>query len=502
MVDARQGEPWSADELGMMVAYIRAGNSRPDTARALGRTPGALAAVAHRLITPDRRPFSKSESWKMLCHDLSSTDPGADPDWWELYTTARKTTPAVSRPRPEPKPALSLPVPPVTVFAWPPTLHLDTELATEVWAQLVAAAAGELPDDRERYIVLRRLGLLDGTNTLQALGDELSLSRERVRQLEAKALARIGSRAARPGTAAQTLGAAIDLLAERSDHTLVARLVDSAGTQLSCPPTWLVKSVALMIGQSRDRGDQLGKLTVDYLAYRQKQARQQARAQQRQASIERCLDKWIDDAMWPAHTQALSDVPFPIFRQRIPKSDDRVGFSGSFHSEKLDKTVVFESLLEEAALLVAERSARVLTYQEQPCEVPYSRADGYRSVYIPDLLVTLTDGRILLVEVKPLWQMAVTDNLLKSQAGQRFAAEHGWGWVSVAHAGHTYADLLRRAVDPAVHATLTRELAAGPISWAAMLRLRQNIRIRALDVAAYAAQNDVAVSLTPYQLGS
>lgn len=484
-----------------MVAYMRSGASCADTARALGRTTGALAAVAHRLITPERRPHSKSDSWKLLCHDLSSTDPGADPDWWELYTTARKNTDAVSRPRPEPKPALTLPVPPVTVFAWPPNLHLDAELATEVWAQLVAEAAGELPDDRERYIVLRRLGLLDGTNTLQALGDELSVSRERVRQLEAKALARIGSRAARTGTAAQALAVAIDLIAERSDHTLVARLVDTAGTQLRCQPTWLVKSVALMIGRSRDRCEQLSNLALEYLTYRQKQARQQAREQQRQATIERCLDKWIDDAKWPAQPQELSEAPFPIYRQRTPKSDDRVGFSGWFHSEKLDKTVVFESLLEEAALQVAERSARVLTYQEQPCEVPYCRADGYRSGYIPDLLVTLTDGRGLLVEVKPLWQMAVTDNLLKSQAGQRFAAEHGWGWVSVAQAGHTYADLLRREVDPAVHDALTRELAAGPIGWAAMLRLRQNTQIRALDVAAYAAQNDVALSLTPYRLG-
>lgn len=146
---------------------------------------------------------------------------------------------------------------------------------------------------------------------------------------------------------------------------------------------------------------------------------------------------------------------------------------------------------------MSERSNRVHSYQEQPCKVRYSRINGERSIYIPDLLICLTDGRMLLIEVKPLWQMAVSDNLIKSQAGHRFAAERGWGWVTVAHAGRTYTDLLERDIDPAAH----RALAAGPITWPTMLELRQRIRLTTLDVAAYAAQGGVALSFTPYRLG-
>lgn len=254
-----------------------------------------------------------------------------------------------------------------------------------------------------------------------------------------------------------------------------------------------------MVGASSTRVQQLSALAREYLSFRRDEARKHARKQQRQATIERCVDKWIRDAVWPTSTGTLSDVA--VYCQRIPDSHNRIGLSGSFHSDKLNRTVSFESLLEEAALGVAERSLRVRSYQEQPCKVSYYRIDGERRIYIPDLLIKLTDGRALLIEVKPLWQMAVTDNRLKSKAGQRFAQENGWGWVTVAYGGRNFSDLLRREIEPTAEHALTRALAAGPITWPAMLQLREEAWITALDVAAYAAQHDVALSMTPYQLG-
>ena len=99
--------------------------------------------------------------------------------------------------------------------------------------------------------------------------------------------------------------------------------------------------------------------------------------------------------------------------------------------------------------MTAEKSTHVRTYQEQPCAIPYPSIDIDPGIYIPDLLITLNDGRNLLIEIKPLWQMAVTDNRIKTQAGQRFAHNHGWGWVTIAHAGRTYHDLLHRPINPA-----------------------------------------------------
>lgn len=502
----RQGQPWSSDELAELVSFIRRGCTRTEIARTLGRTSGALAAVADRLISPDRRPANRSDSWKLLCQDVASSDPADDPDWWTRYTIGRSMPrpvrpTSIPTPTPKPKPPCPVAVPPASTFMAPPSLGLDHASAADIWGHLVSAAAGELPDDRERYILLSRLGLLDEPNTLRAIGDALGISDERVRQLEDKALVRITRSANQPGTTAEILAFVIELLSNESDHTLVARLVDSAGTLFRCQPVWMVKAVARMAGLPLTRADPLGELAREYIAYQRDQARKHAHEQQHQEKIERYLDKWLRDAVWPASISALPDVAEPIRRERMPNTHDRVGYSGSFHSEKMNSTVRFESLLEEAAFTVAERSNRVHSYQEQPCKVHYSRIDGERSIYIPDLLICLTDGRMLLIEVKPLWQMAVSDNLLKSQAGQRFAAERGWGWVTVAHAGRTYTDLLERDIDPAAHRALTHALAAGPITWPTMLELRQRIRLTALDVAAYAAQGGVALSLTPYRLG-
>jgi RNA polymerase sigma factor (sigma-70 family) len=45
--------------------------------------------------------------------------------------------------------------------------------------------------DRERQVLERRFGLVAGPQTLAELGDELEITRERVRQIEAKALSKL-----------------------------------------------------------------------------------------------------------------------------------------------------------------------------------------------------------------------------------------------------------------------------------------------------------------------
>jgi RNA polymerase sigma factor (sigma-70 family) len=65
----------------------------------------------------------------------------------------------------------------------------ETEAASAELVARLRDALEALPDERCRYVVRRRYGIDDGTpRTLVEIGDELGLSRERVRQIEAQAV--------------------------------------------------------------------------------------------------------------------------------------------------------------------------------------------------------------------------------------------------------------------------------------------------------------------------
>jgi len=77
----------------------------------------------------------------------------------------------------------------------------DTVVGPDALAELtqelsrMRAAMSVLLTERQQYVLQRRYGLADGTfRTLSAIGRELSLSRERVRQIERDALDRLRHR--------------------------------------------------------------------------------------------------------------------------------------------------------------------------------------------------------------------------------------------------------------------------------------------------------------------
>ena len=78
------------------------------------------------------------------------------------------------------------------VLADPGAVDLDDELERRRRSRTVHRALEELPA-REREILERHYGLEGEPQTLQAIGRELGLTRERVRQLEAHALATLAS---------------------------------------------------------------------------------------------------------------------------------------------------------------------------------------------------------------------------------------------------------------------------------------------------------------------
>ncbi|SMF56523.1 TnsA endonuclease N-terminal domain-containing protein [Pseudogulbenkiania subflava] len=101
---------------------------------------------------------------------------------------------------------------------------------------------------------------------------------------------------------------------------------------------------------------------------------------------------------------------------------------GYFPSKKRNEMVAWESLLEKDALLLMELSPGVITYQEQPEEVPYWDGQAMCS-YVPDLRVNLYNETSLLVEVKPTDELNRPVVKAKYQRIAQHLEEQGVGFL-------------------------------------------------------------------------
>ncbi|MFC0452430.1 TnsA endonuclease N-terminal domain-containing protein [Rhodococcus jostii] len=518
-MDSRHGERWSTEEIHELVERVRAGVVPSELARIHGRTDNAIQATLFRLLPEQLRPVSRSGSWRVFAETVRSSP--ADCDWWSRYTDARvrgranaqseqtgvalpadrrfvePAVPAAVTQRGEANPDTSTSVA-EDLDTWAAnrdSVSLDIDLGA-----VVTEAISSLSDPRLRFIMQRRIGVLDEEpTTLDSIADVLCLSRERVRQLQNTAVTRLTSRYFRESSSTiASLTAVFDQLgSDVSDGVLALRLLDAIDDTFRCNRVWLLNVLARLGGFPSKRAGQLAALGRELREASAAHQRQQAKALAQIDVSDRIVEGWVRDAVWPPSGLGTPEEPGTSMRRRPDQG--ALGVHGSFYSHKRGVDVYFESQLEKDAFCVAELSTCVSTYQEQPCAIPY-RLNGKVCAYHPDLLLTLTDGRVLLIEVKPLWQIALTANRIKASAGRLYAAQRGWGWLSVADRGRTHRDLHGRFISPSMRSTLDHALSSGPLNWGGMQQLRLATPIAGLDVAAYAYQEGALLDLMPYEL--
>ncbi|SIC58646.1 RNA polymerase sigma factor RpoS [Mycobacteroides abscessus subsp. abscessus] len=495
----RRGAPWTSQDIAELVDRVRGGAGRGDLARGLGRTHSAIESAVWRLLPQERRPEAKSQSVQLL-REVLNTDTGGGVDWWARYVQGRAEVRSAraASPRQRERTKGGGPLPEVVqAFAEQPAVVWEPLDGHSEIGPLITQGVAEISDPRKRYIMACRLGLIEGPNTLADIGSTLSITGERVRQLQNAAIMQMQRDAARPGSAGATLAVIFDFL----DHNpaavdvLTQRLLGEA-EEFRCDPFWLIKTVSRIGGRSGAQAETIAAAAAALHQQRRRLERERAQEQRHVAACDRIVDRWIGAACWPPRPGAR---PAGVARQRMPAPSKSAVF-GSYTSQKTGGEIYFESLLEESVFLAAEGSSRVRSYQEQPCQIRYVGEDRIEHTYYPDLVLTLDDGRVLLVEVKPLWQMALTSNRIKCGAGQRYAAENGWGWVSVGSRGQTFRDLEERDIDEPIRACLMAAMAEGPVSWTTLQQLRLQTPITAMDVAAFAVQDNAGLALTPYRL--
>ncbi|MFI9041236.1 TnsA endonuclease N-terminal domain-containing protein [Streptomyces sp. NPDC053726] len=90
---------------------------------------------------------------------------------------------------------------------------------------------------------------------------------------------------------------------------------------------------------------------------------------------------------------------------------------------------------------------------------------GQQRTYYPDVPAATEDDRCIIIEVKPVYEMAMAVNVAKYQAVEEFCRSRGWGLVAT-DGNRTRGLLEHRAVDPQLDHALAAALdAQGELAW-------------------------------------
>lgn len=93
-------------------------------------------------------------------------------------------------------------------------------------------------------------------------------------------------------------------------------------------------------------------------------------------------NSWLSNTDWPPVIAPPPLVAQLTSQREVNDSD----IAGHFYSQKLERTVQYESGLELDIMTLLELREQVFFYQAQPFAIPYSFKGKLRT-YFPDLLV-------------------------------------------------------------------------------------------------------------------
>jgi len=344
-------------------------------------------------------------------------------------------------------------------------------------------------DPRQRDVVVHRYGLDgDPVYLLTDLGETWGVSSERIRQVQLQALRRIlDSLHIDPATAVVRARISQELGGDSAEPwaTLAAEVWPGAPAQAGGLLFILITGSTT----AKTRWDDLFKAWISEL---DRQARHTATDRRQADRADARLAPLLSKAWWPAW--ARSGEPSPRTPTRSGGAEETIGFP----SDKLGRRLACESMLEHDVFTLFERSTQVAWYCEQPVAIAYQH-DGHEHRYYPDALVHLNDGRMLLVEVKPLYQASLSINLAKWAEARRWCNHHGIGFLITD--GRTGLDDFLSAPHKAELTRALIELAAqkAAIDWPSVKRLRSRLSFGTNDLTRSLHAAGLEVDLRPWR---
>lgn len=115
-------------------------------------------------------------------------------------------------------------------------------------------------------------------------------------------------------------------------------------------------------------------------------------------------------------------------RAREPVTRSRGLVRGQFPSTKMNRMIAWESQLERKSCYHFEFSPGIVSFREQPVTLSIPTQKGL-SKYTPDFELTLCNGEICYVEVKPLSMLRSPQVMERLQLAHQFLAEKGYNFI-------------------------------------------------------------------------
>ena len=508
---ARHGVPWEQGEFEQLINEVQQGLTLPELADRHQRTHASITGAALRLIPPALRPTNHSCSVDVLAQYLRENKDTEKPLLAAGFRSIRPTAirsksvelsqelamrSTVARHRVDLTSTVSTQLnhaqteatnldPAVT--AEPPAEYAESHHDDVNVGMLVIAAIASLPKNRDCSVLGMRLGIDGQPLTFTRIGAEWRVSAERARQIQERALGKLARRASSEGTPGSVLKKLLEPFRD-DDKALATWLLETIHSSFEIPPRIAAKLVLRTAGCTKERTDGVVDFLPAVVPSRKARLSNAPRDRGAAESVGSDITHWLEHTDWPD----VIGPPPPAAQLSAHRITNASDIAGSFYSHKRGCTVNYESGLELDVLTALELSERIAYYQEQPTQIPYTFM-GRKRQYFPDVFAATTDGRGLLIEVKPTDNMALSINRAKADAGRAWAHAHGWGWLIVSDR-LTFREIEEHIVPATGWAILENELKTrGTLTWRDILNLRTRHGLTRLDFTAYIVQSGANV---------
>ena len=149
-------------------------------------------------------------------------------------------------------------------------------------------------------------------------------------------------------------------------------------------------------------------------------------------------------------------------------------------------------------LLFLEKLENVVFYQEQPCKIFYE-IDGNGSYYYPDFLLVLEDGKAIVIEIKPIFKMALKENLTKWSALKAYCQKQVWGLL-VTDGQYSIQQVQRHQIKQDFADFVLNRLHQKSLNWAEYKKIKERFNPSRNDFVALVLKNRLVWQLSPFYL--